>query len=415
MKKIWIIEFIAIMVILLIEPTADAINILMAIKIQYKTMITEHLLDIYNKKTISNLNEKKKISKEINETENKTLVINKTIGFRKVRYWEHKIKDIFYVKNDSILLHTNSTNNNILFYQRKWTDIKINLSHYEKQWFEPENYSWLQYVIFPDANDCKQFYFFNKNLSYPIICLEVRYIDGTTIMYNHKGEKIGFGVPAPSNYAFSLSGYDNGTPHDPWRNWRRNADKWFKKWFETTICIGFPTIQQVSENIRNTDVKYFYEIAHSGGEPTRFQTNGYNVYYTADKLKKDMENREPIRLAILCSCEAMKRTDNGTLSYEFRKGEMENTITIGYVGMGNCSGWHDSLDWQNAMFIYIDRGFSIKNAFLLASSLYPKLSDCVKFVGDDKIKIKALIRDAFDMNNNLSSLAILLHNNKLIS
>ena len=83
--------------------------------------------------------------------------------------------------------------------------------------------------------------------------------------------------------------------------------------------------------------------------------------------------------------------------------------------MGNCSGWHDSLDWQNTMFTYIDRGFSIKNAFLLASSLYPKLSDCVKFVGDEKIKIKALIKGAFDIDNNLSSLAILLHNNKLIS
>lgn len=398
MKKIWTIEIIVIIVMLAIEPTATALNIIMTVKFQNKTLITEHLLDINNVQTISNHKGKKEILKEINEAENKTLVINKTIGFRKVRYWEHKIKEIFYVKNDSILLHIDPNNNNILYYQKTWTDIQINFSSYEKHWFEPDKYYWKKIVIFPDYNDCKNFYTFNQLQKYPIVCLEVRHTDGTTIMYNQKGEKIGKGIPAPSYHAFSLSGYDKGTHQDPWHSWRSNADRWFRKWFETTICIGLPTNQQVSEYISNPDIKYFYEIAHSGGEPTRFQTNGNGIYYTADQLHKDMENREPIRLAIFCSCEAMRRIDNRTLSYEISKGETKNTVTIGYVGMGNCSGWHDSLDWQNSMFIYIDRGFTVKNAFLLASSLYPKISDCVRFVGDEKIKLITILQNQYNMN-----------------
>ena len=44
------------------------------------------------------------IFQEIDETEDKTLSVDKVIGNRHVKYWEHTIDGI-YVKNDSILLH----------------------------------------------------------------------------------------------------------------------------------------------------------------------------------------------------------------------------------------------------------------------------------------------------------------------
>jgi hypothetical protein len=387
MKKIWTIVAVAIVIILGVEPTADAINITKITKIQYTTWIIENLWNFNLAEAMTNIQNKKTLMKEIEQTKNKILVVNKTIGYRHILYWEHKFNDMFFVKNDSILLHIDTKNKDVIYYNRQWTNITMNISELRKSEFEPENYYWKQPVIFPDKDDCKKFYSFNQTISYPIVCWEVRHKDGSTIIYNYDGEIIGQGVPAPSYEAFSLSGYDKDVPHNPWNSWRANANEWFQKWFEDTITLTLPSNEKVSYYICNPNITYFYEIAHSGGEPTRFQTNGDKIYYTVDQLNEDMANRQPTALAILCSCEAMRQTGPGTLSYGFRKGETKNTITIGYVGMGSCPGWIDSLDWQDCMFSYMDRGFTIKNAFDLACSFYPSISDCVVFIGDDQIRI----------------------------
>jgi len=387
-KRAWKIEAVVLAIVISAKPTADSVDIKKSVKGQFKNWHPDDPIDIEIAELITSEIEKAKIIKEINETENKTLVLNRKIGWRKVRFYKHILKDMYYVKNDSILLHMDSENK-IIYFHKRWTDIKIDIKLYEKEQFEPKDYSWKELVIFPDENDLKNIYTFNEDIRYPIVCWEVRYKDGATKMFNLKHEQIGHAVPTPDYDASSFSGYDKGSPHDVWSSWRSNAFKWFNKWFDNVASIGIPSNDQVSNIIKDIDMECFYEIGHSGGEPTRFQTEDDGIYYTANQLRKDMNNREPIKLAILCSCEAMRRTDEGTLSYEFRKGETKDTITIGYVGMGNCSGWYDSLDWQNCMFLYIDRGFSIKNSFDIACALYPSISDCVKFVGDEREKINA--------------------------
>ena len=387
MRKTWKIEAVIIVLILGVKPSAEAINITKTTKCQDTNWLSEKFSEIIITEKITNVLEKAKILKEINETKNKTLVVHKTIGYQKVEYYEHLAMDWFFVKNDSILIHYDLNQDHILYFHKKWTDIAINISEFTNKDFEPEDIYWKQLVIFPDEDDCKNIYNFTEKTEYPIACWEVRYKNGTTRMYDSNGQQIGYGVPAPSYKSVTLSGYDKGTPHDPWRNWRMNAYYWFFKWFESTKTKGVPTNEEVSDLITDPYMDCFYEIGHSGGEPTRFQTNATGVYYTAEQLKNDMKNREPMKLAFLCSCEAMKITSEGTLSYEFRKGQTEDTITIGYVGMGGCPGWYDSLDWQDAMFNYIDKGYRVKTAFDLATALYPKISDCVKYVGDNKLKI----------------------------
>ncbi|MCK5301091.1 MAG: hypothetical protein KAJ21_04235, partial [Thermoplasmatales archaeon] len=274
MRKIIAIQAIAIILLLLIEPASMAITIMLILKNQHKSIISESLFNLEIGLNNSFFYEKRKILNDINKTKNKTIVINKTIGFKFVKYWEHIIEEKFYVKNDSILLHIDPITNKILYYKKSWTDIKINLSLYNKTFFHPKNYSWMKYIIFPDEKDCKNFYIFNNNQSYPIVGLEIRYINGTTKIYNHFGNQIGKGIPAPTFESVSISGYDKGNPHDPWRIWRENANKWFNKWFDKTMTISTPSNKQVSEYIIAPQVLYFYEIAHSGGEPTRFQTEG---------------------------------------------------------------------------------------------------------------------------------------------
>ena len=125
----------------------------------------------------------------------------------------------------------------------------------------------------------------------------------------------------------------------------------------------------------------------SVGLPTRFQANAEGIYYTADQLHIDMRNRDPIRFAMLCSCEAMRDTGPGTLSYEFRKGKTQNTVTVGYIGMASCPGWSVSLEWQDYMFYIINSNYTIQDAFNLACAEYPIIADCVLFIGDPTMKI----------------------------
>ena len=335
-------------------------------------------------------NYENQLSTQINQTQDKLLVKEKNIGDIHVKYWIHIVNDII-IKNDYILLQNNPTNNKIVKYEKKWTDIKdlkINTKKMDLNTITTDENKvlWKEKVIFLEKNDLKNFYSIDKNQTFPLLCWEVRYKNGSTFLYNNDKKIIGKGIPAP-NEGFSLTGYNDPSYPDPWISWRLNADTWFKKWCDSTTTISLPTVQTISSYVSNPDMNIFYEIAHSVGLPTRFQANAEGVFYTADQIHEDMENRDPIRFAMLCSCEAMRDVGPGTLSYEFRKGETQNTVTVGYIGMASCPGWSVSLEWQDYMFYIINSNYTIQDAFNLACAQYPIISDCVMFIGDSSLKI----------------------------
>jgi len=332
------------------------------------------------------LNYNSEIFKDINQTTNKVLIKNEIIGNRQVKYWEHYIEDIL-VKNNSILLHTDIENDNILHYEKSWTNIEFEQLLNIDNKFEPDNYFWKKKVVFPNYKDCKHFYSFYNLQEFPVVCWEVRHTDGTTVMYNIEGEPIGYGIPTPFEQGFSISNDCGDNFGDCWRNWRQNADKWFKKWCESTVSIGLPTIENISSNIQDQNVTFFFELGHSHHLPTRFLVAD-DIYYNASLLQNDMGNRQPMKFAFIGSCEGMRETGDGTLSHEFRKGEINNTVTVGYIGMANCSGWSLSLEWQDYMFKKMDNGSTIKESFDSASAKYPTIADCVRFVGDEYLKVK---------------------------
>ncbi len=335
-------------------------------------------------------NDTNQILQQINQIQDKLLIQDKIIGKIHVKYWQHIINDVV-IKNDYILLQENQIDNNIIKFEKQWTDIKdlgLNILQIDLNTIKiDENLvAWKEKVVFPEKIDLKSFYSVNEDQHFPLLCWEVRYINGITILYDDDENIIGSGIPAP-NEGFSLSGYNDASYPDPWLQWRLNANNWFIKWCESTTSISLPTIDIISSYVSNPEMNIFFEIAHSVGLPTRFQANAEGVFYTADQLHNDMENRDPIRYAMLCSCEAMREVGPGTLSYEFRKGEMKNTVTVGYIGMASCPGWSVSLDWQDYMFYAMDSNYTIKDAFDLACAEYPIIADCVVFVGDPDIKI----------------------------
>ena len=325
---------------------------------------------------------KKEIFNEIKETKDKILVKDEIIGDRHVRYWEHVIDNIF-VKNDSMLLHMNLEKVKILEFNKSWSNLEFTSIKFNTGCFEG-NILWKRKVVFPDEDDCEFFYTFYTEQQYPLFCWEVRYEDGSTYYYNLNETPIGNSVNAPSEKGFVIQGFGDLK----WRYWRENAQVWYAKWYDSVNSISSPDIDQISYFIKNETVntEAFYVIAHSGGLSSRFLANN-DSYYTASQLHYDMENRKPMKLAILCCCSAMKYTGPGSLSYEFRKGTMNNTVTIGFHNMENSPNWIQSLDWQDYMFQRIDKGFTVKKAYERACAKYPQIVDYVRFIGDPNLKI----------------------------
>jgi PKD repeat protein len=336
---------------------------------------------------INEMPSEEEILKEIEETEDKTLEVDEIIGDRHVKYWEHVIDGIC-VKNDSILLHRDVETGEIVHYERCWTDVG-SLSYPEIESIDPENYYWKKAVVFPDEDDCTYFYTFDDSQEYPLTCWEVRYNDGTTVMYDWDGNEIGQGIPAPAN-GYSLSGYDEEySGHDPWLDWRVNANFWFSKWCSSTVSVSLPTPADISTYVSNADYKFFYELAH--GAHDWFRADSQDSYYYPDSgaynVQSDMAGRRRMKLAFIGSCEGMHSTGPGSFSHEFRKGHMDGTVTIGYHGMASCPGWDISLEWQNLMFFLMDSGNTMRDAFDLASAFYTTIAPCVVFVGDEDLVV----------------------------
>jgi PKD repeat protein len=200
------------------------------------------------------------------------------------------------------------------------------------------------------------------------------------------GELIGSGISAPSERkGFSLSGYCQESSPDCWIAWRQNADNWYAKWSQETTSISLPTPSTISSYISDPAYHLFYELAH--GASTYFQADSPGSNYYASDVEDAMNDREKMTFTFIGSCEGMTDTGPGTFSHEFRKGSFEDTVTIGYSGMGSCPGWSVSLEWQDYMFYVMNNGFPIKEAFDLACLEYPTIADCVVFVGDQEMKI----------------------------
>jgi len=120
------------------------------------------------------------------------------ISGMRAEYWEHIYNGAIHIKNDYILIHRDVDTNKIVKYIKEWRDIE--LPDVEIRPFTPpgDEYTWKRVVAFLDDADPGHFYTFYDIPEYPLICWEVRYPDGTTVMYDLKGIRIGHGIPVPT-------------------------------------------------------------------------------------------------------------------------------------------------------------------------------------------------------------------------
>ena len=230
-------------------------------------------------------------------------------------------------------------------------------------------------------------------------CWVVRSVDNgkmiVTIIDAVEGKILGYGVPPPQITGFSLSGPQNHTPCvGVWTAWYQNAESWFNTMGYPTEAVVWPTEAKVQSHIQSTETAMFYELAHGGSYSFASGCIGGTTYEgtTASEIKTWITGFTKMPFTFIGSCGGMCYTTDGTLSYEFRKGSMDDTVTVGYCGMGttpcNVSCWGTpSKLWQDALFNYMNQSWTVKAAFNQALADYPMCVNCMRFAGDENLKV----------------------------
>jgi PGF-CTERM protein len=229
-------------------------------------------------------------------------------------------------------------------------------------------------------------------------CWIVRSVDNddiiVTIIDAIEGKTLGYGVPPPqpvTGFSFSGPWYANCT--GVWSAWYTNANIWFTTMgYYPTEAVVYPAEAQVKNHIQSIRTAMFYELAH--GNSFYFK-NSCTDQTNATEIHSWIANYPKMPFTFIGSCNGMCDTGSGYFSYEFRKGSMENTATVGYCGMSdsNCSKcWDYSVPWQTQLFDYMNQGNTVQEAFDKACADYTACAGCTRFVGDTTFRVVPVVQ-----------------------
>jgi hypothetical protein len=229
-------------------------------------------------------------------------------------------------------------------------------------------------------------------------CWVVRSIDAgqvtLTVIDAVTGDLLGHGVPPPYN-AYSFAGPASCIYGWNYTAWSEHAASWFNTMGYDTDIDSLPTMDQVKAHVRSDSTALFYELAHGGYSGIEINCEGGSTLLWAFRVGLWMNGRAKMPFAFIGSCSGLCETGPGTFSYEFRKGSVENTVTVGYCFGDVClTCWEWSIEWQTALFDYMSQGWTVKAAFDQAMADYPVCAadSCVRFLGDETFKVVPPVR-----------------------
>jgi hypothetical protein len=223
-------------------------------------------------------------------------------------------------------------------------------------------------------------------------CWIVRHVKSNDIILavidSITGEFLGNGISPPQK-GYAFTGPTDATPpcSGSWNAWTVNADTWFGKWGYPSTSAIWPNNLAIKSKVRDTAIKLIYEFGH--GDSYSF-ISACQQFTNAQNVEDWLAVTPKKTFVFLGHCEGMCQTGDNTLSYEYRKGSLIDTVTVGYCHMQSpaCSNcWDNSLKWQDRMFNYIYQNYTVKDAFDQATADYPMCSGCVRYIGDNSLAL----------------------------
>lgn len=231
-------------------------------------------------------------------------------------------------------------------------------------------------------------------------CWVVRSVVGertvVTVIDAVDGAVLGYGVPPPYT-AFSFTGPWECPYYGAWTSWYQNAEAWFNTMGYVTEGIQWAEKAEIRGHIKSDSTAMFYELNHGGSDSFSYGCDGSSwLSLGAWQVAIWMTQYAKMPFTFLGSCEGMCSTGPGSFSYAFRKGSLDSTTTVGYCGMSElrCEVcWAYSIDWQDALFDYMNQGWTVKAAFDQANADYPTCfnNDCMIFTGDEGFAVVPVI------------------------
>ncbi|MGD9140206.1 MAG: HYR domain-containing protein [bacterium] len=225
-----------------------------------------------------------------------------------------------------------------------------------------------------------------------------------TVIDAVEGGILGYGVPPPID-AFSLTG---PTDHSPcsgsWDAYYQDAENWFNTMGYSTETAVWPDEAKVQSHIASNTTAMFYELAHGGSDHFASGCPNGNDYdlTVPSEIEAWIQDYQAIPFVFIGSCGGMCNTGDNTLSFEFRKGSTVETVTVGYCHMDQpqCDDcWSDwSLLWQQALFGYMNAGWTVRDAFIQALADYPVCAagQCMRFAGDETFAVVPVVPRRFN-------------------
>ena len=210
------------------------------------------------------------------------------------------------------------------------------------------------------------------------------------------GTELGRGVPPPYT-AFSFTGPWDCPYYGAWTAWYQNAESWFNTMGYVTEGIQWAEKAEIRSHVKSGTTAMFYELNHGGYDSFSYGCDGSSFLSLGAWLVAGwMTNFAKMPFTFLGSCEGMCQTGPGSFSDAFRKGSFDSTTTVGYCGMSELRCeicWAYSIDWQDALFDYMDQGWTVKAAFDQANADYPTCfnNDCMIFAGDEGFAVVPVV------------------------
>ncbi|MCK4355333.1 FlxA-like family protein, partial [Candidatus Parcubacteria bacterium] len=229
-------------------------------------------------------------------------------------------------------------------------------------------------------------YVFDPVLEEPITAWVIKVEEeGIFIFDSQTGKEIGRTLPYLRNgsavmcYGSNDECESTASKSSTWSQCKENAVLWFKKFgFSNTTLSDTASKTSIKNVIQNNNTKYWFSVGH--GNSSSFSCA--NGWIRASDVKNWMSGRDKIWFALLDHCSVMKNTGPGRLSYAFRKGSVNGTVTIGFNKTAS-PGWI----WENELFSLVYDGATWGEAFDRAIAAYPIDGSVYALVGDRDMKI----------------------------
>ena len=246
--------------------------------------------------------------------------------------------------------------------------------------------------------DIFSIYEFEEDVDFPVVCF-VKKTESKIRIFNFSGKEIGKGKPPPSQ-SLSISGPEANM--DCWKNWRINAEYWFRNWAHLLESLAFPESNRYSilKNIKNREYLFYYVIAHGDYNSYKCNNDKSNYeknYITVIDVINSMDARREMAFSFLGHCGAMNFIGVNSFTCAFSKvnqpSEIKNSVIIGYRELEkHPQAWAQSLRWQDYFFYLCNKNPNkpFYNCYIEACRAYPDTINGIIFVGDKNYKLETV-------------------------